>query len=423
LLLHSENTVVPKQVVVISPKANNTKVDLAHGTSMFALREKEMPASKELEVQNGLRVFRLEHALIRSAQHFFLQNPLEIQVALRALREPSSLLAALLEGGHSVIAGRLAGAFRRIGMPNVADEIVTAMGNAGYSVRETDPFDAEIPPISSRSTLPIVLRLQGQWRTVRDSVLAEFPAPPGLPKDRDAYLAKIDDVYTLDAYHSLSIEGYTVTTELIQKVMSGVWNPDTNEGDRANSNALAARGYWLAFQDVRRTVKEMLNRRGDATIVREVHRGWYRQLFAPNVQAGLIDAALLAGYRTHPVFLRNSRHIPPRWEIVGPAMEALFDLIESEPEPAVRAVVGHWLFGYVHPFPDGNGRVARFVMNTLLATGGYPWTVIRVEDRDGYLSALERASVDGDFNPFARFVAKQMSLSSTTVGERAKRRR
>jgi Fic family protein len=62
-------------------------------------------------------------------------------------------------------------------------------------------------------------------------------------------------------------------------------------------------------------------------------------------------------------------------------MNALFDLLEGESEPSVRAVLGHWMFGYIHPYPDGNGRIARFLMNAMLASGGYPWTVIRVEDR------------------------------------------
>jgi hypothetical protein len=29
---------------------------------------------------------------------------------------------------------------------------------------------------------------------------------------------------------------------------------------------------------------------------------------------------------------------------------------EKETEPSVRAVLGHWLFGYIHPYPDGNGH-------------------------------------------------------------------
>jgi Fic family protein len=74
-------------------------------------------------------------------------------------------------------------------------------------------------------------------------------------------------------------------------------------------------------------------------------------------------------------------------------------------EASVRAVLGHWLFGYIHPYPDGNGRMARFLMNVMLASGGYPWTVIRVEDRNAYLTALDRASIDVDISPFSRFLS------------------
>jgi Fic family protein len=92
-------------------------------------------------------------------------------------------------------------------------------------------------------------------------------------------------------------------------------------------------------------------------------------------------------------------------------MPALFDLLEHEPEPGARAVLGHWLFGYIHPYPDGNGRMARFLMNAMLASGGYPWTVIRAKDRDAYLKALDSASIDMDINPFSAFVAKRVRWS------------
>jgi Fic family protein len=94
---------------------------------------------------------------------------------------------------------------------------------------------------------------------------------------------------------------------------------------------------------------------------------------------------------------------------VREAMTALFDLLEQETESSVRAVLGHWLFGYIHPYPDGNGRMVRFLMNVML--GGYPWTVIRVEDRDAYLAALDRASINMDINPFAAFVAQRVEWS------------
>ena len=48
--------------------------------------------------------------------------------------------------------------------------------------------------------------------------------------------------------------------------------------------------------------------------------------------------------------------------------------------------------------------MARFPMNAMLASGGYPWTVIRVEDRGRYPRALEEAGVEKNFGPFAEFV-------------------
>jgi Fic family protein len=95
---------------------------------------------------------------------------------------------------------------------------------------------------------------------------------------------------------------------------------------------------------------------------------------------------------------------------VRDAMPTLFDLFSQEKEPSVRAVLGHWFFGYIHPYPDGNGRMARFLMNVMLASGGYPWTVIRVEDRNAYLAALEAASVDANIEPFAQFIAERVGV-------------
>lgn len=145
--------------------------------------------------------------------------------------------------------------------------------------------------------------------------------------------------------------------------------------------------------------------------VRMAHRDWYREIFHPVVAARITGAASLAGYRNDAVNLRGWCRVPPRWETARDAVPALFDLLEKETETSVRAVLGHRLFGYIHPFPDGNGRMARFLMNAMLTSGGYPWTVIRLEHRDAYLAALERASVFQDIGPFARFLADQMQWS------------
>jgi Fic family protein len=89
---------------------------------------------------------------------------------------------------------------------------------------------------------------------------------------------------------------------------------------------------------------------------------------------------------------------------VRDCMPALFELLEAEAEPAVRVVLGHFVFVYIHPYMDGNGRMGRFLMNVMMAAGGYPWTIIPVERRDDYMAALESASVRQDIRPFASFI-------------------
>ena len=158
-------------------------------------------------------------------------------------------------------------------------------------------------------------------------------------------------------------------------------------------------------------VQEIITGTNPGTLVRNTHREWYRQLFQPCVAAGLITPGALAGYRNDAVYLRTSRYIPPRWEAVRDAMPTLFNLLENETDAGVRAVLGHWMFGYIHPYPDGNGRMARFLMNAMLASGGYPWTIIRVEDRTPYLTALDSASIDADISPFAGFIAERVRSS------------
>ena len=60
---------------------------------------------------------------------------------------------------------------------------------------------------------------------------------------------------------------------------------------------------------------------------------------------------------------------------------------------------------------DGNGRMGRFLMNVMLAAGGYSWTVIPLERRDDYMAALESASVKQDIAPFALFLGHLVSDS------------
>jgi fido (protein-threonine AMPylation protein) len=412
LLLNAEKTVIPTQVIIHSPKGTNNKISLLFGTSLYDLKQSQMPPQADLIARDGLRLFSPAACLVRVSEAFFTSNPIETQVVLASLADETELLRRLLDGGHPIIAGRLAGAFRRTGRAAAADEILRTMKSAGYDAREVDPF-AGGPTLtpSPAAIAPIVGRMRAMWETMRGQVLDVLPAPPGLPADKNAYLKLVEEIYQSDAYHSLSIEGYSVSPALIDRVRAGDWNPAAHDADRQSRDALAARGYWQAFQAVKANVGEIIAGANPGHLVRTAHRDWYRELFQPCVGAGLIPASALAGYRNDAVYLRRSRYVPPRWETVREAMPALFDLLEAEPEPSIRAVLGHWLFGFIHPYPDGNGRVARFLMNAMLASGGYPWTVIRVEDRAIYLNALDSASVDADIGPFAKFIGESVRRS------------
>lgn len=418
IVVHAEATAIPAQVIVYAPRGTNNTIELLSGTSLYDLKQGSMPPAEDLTHRNGLRLFTPTAALLKVPENFFVRYAVEAQVALASIRDASDVLGRLLDGGHSAVAGRLAGAFRRTGRGDIADEIFATMKAAGYDVRETDPFAPEqvLGEIRPQVT-PIVGRIEALWKSMRGAIVEEFPPPPGRPQDRDAYLQFVDDSYKSDAYHSLSIEGYSVTAELIDRVRSGAWNPADRDDDGRDRDALAARGYWQAFQSVRTTVATTLTGENPGTLTRSAHREWYRELFQPFVAAGLITPSALAGYRNNAVYLQGSRHVPPRCEAVRDAMPALFDLLESEAEPSVRAVLGHWLVGYIHPYPDGNGRIARFLMNVMLASGGYPWTVIPVEDRSAYMAALEAASVETDIRLFARFLADRLRWSMEVAEE------
>lgn len=406
LLLHAENTVIPTQIVVYAARGTNHTMNLLFGTSLYDLKQTDMPPAADVTVKDGLRLFAPAAALVKAPEPFFARSPIEAQVVLAGVRDASDVLRLLLNGGHTAKAGHLAGAFHRMGRPEIADEIVSTMKSAGYDVRESDPFSAQHTfGVLPATTSPIVGRMQAMWEAMRGGVIASFPKAPGLPKNKKEYLHAVDDIYKSDAYHSLSIEGYTVSAALIERVQQGDWNPDNHENDRQNRDALAARGYWQAFEKVKETVAAVIDGGNAGALSRTTHREWYRELFQPCVTAGLIEAGALAGYRNDAVYLRTSRYVPPRWEAVRDAMPALFDLLENEPEASVRAVLGHWMFGYIHPYFDGNGRMARFLMNVMLTSGGYPWTVIRVEDRNAYLATLDRASIDMNIAPFAEFIA------------------
>jgi len=165
---------------------------------------------------------------------------------------------------------------------------------------------------------------------------------------------------------------------------------------------MAIVGYGQAFE---RCLRVLRDASGSVSISETLIADLHVDLFAPSVEAGIVSAEDLRGYRREPAYLRGSRYVPPAPDKVSALMSQYVELTNSVAgRPMLRAILAHLDFVTIHPYTDGNGRIARFLMNLALVGEGLPWVTIRTEDRTEYFQALETAQVRDDPTPLARFL-------------------
>jgi hypothetical protein len=143
LTIHIGNWAVPEELIVSSPQANNCPTPLPHRTSIFNLKS-NLPGESEIVVKRGLALYSLPSAVIYLSQAYYRNNSNDVRRALSMIVDASEILPVLLEKGHSKIGGRLAGAFRNVGQDEIADQILLMMKQAGYDIREHDPFECKL---------------------------------------------------------------------------------------------------------------------------------------------------------------------------------------------------------------------------------------------------------------------------------------
>lgn len=136
-------------------------------------------------------------------------------------------------------------------------------------------------------------------------------------------------------------------------------------------------------------------------------------------------------YRSTNVEIGGSQFKPPPPESVAVEMKQFGQWLQKASVPNVlfvqreaifAASAAHTWFVTIHPFIDGNGRVARLLMNLILMRFGFPIAVVTREDRLRYYDALE-SSQGSDLTPFVALIAECIAESLEEYEEAAREQR
>ena len=107
--------------------------------------------------------------------------------------------------------------------------------------------------------------------------------------------------------------------------------------------------------------------------------------------------------------ITGAKHQPPHGRNVDSLLQQVFAELKdaADVEPICLATWVHWAIARIHPFLDGNGRMARLWQDLVLFHRQLTAAVIRLQDRNEYYTALGAAD-DGDFNPLTQLVARSL---------------
>lgn len=207
-----------------------------------------------------------------------------------------------------------------------------------------------------------------------------------------AILAKLyDDLRARLTYHSNAIEGNTLDLGETQLVIAHgitIGGHTLKEHVEATNHAAA---YSFVIDLAQRT-----GALDEAALL---------QLYAL-ITKDLVEVP--GAYRIGAVFIAGSEHRPPTHRQVPELMANWFAWLEGDGlayPPLIRAALAHEMLLAIHPFPDGNGRTARLVLNLQLMQAGYPVTLLLQGWRLTYIRALEQAH-HGRYEPLVNVIGR-----------------
>lgn len=209
----------------------------------------------------------------------------------------------------------------------------------------------------------------------------------GLPPET---VRNIESQYFVDRVrHSATIEGSTLDRrETLHVLTTG----QIIEGKRRPSEEI--RNLGAALKLVSEFVSEDVVRETD---IRTIH-GKLLEGLDPNA----------GRYRPHNVRIANAKYRPPEHLDVPRLMHELVKKLELPPTETPGFVLGvyaHWAMARIHPFVDGNGRMARIMQDLVFLRNRLVPAPVSYRDVDDYYAALEQAD-EGNTAPFVEFIAR-----------------
>lgn len=113
-------------------------------------------------------------------------------------------------------------------------------------------------------------------------------------------------------------------------------------------------------------------------------------------------------YRNVDISIKGSNHTPPSYLKVYDRMKKYFDMInDANNDMYYNIAFAHLQLMKIHPFLDGNGRVARIVLNYELEKNGLKPIIISYAEKDHYFDLLEQFKVNKDINPFIGYIKEK----------------
>ncbi len=222
---------------------------------------------------------------------------------------------------------------------------------------------------------------------IHDGYAKEMKARPRSLKDKD-----MQQFATNFTYNTQRIEGSTLTLRDTQMLLEEGMTPP-NRPDSDVREAQAHRNIFFKMLDFK------------SELPLDLLCEWHYEL----MQYSRPDIA--GQIRKEPVTISGSKYVPPRPEVLGYLLESFFEWYKGKESrllnPVERAAQVHLKFVTIHPFGDGNGRIARLLMNHALYRSGYPMLNIEYRDRRGYYTSLERAQLKHDVVIFLKWFMRQ----------------